>query len=316
MILFFSKNKKDKRGYLDISFSWIFALIVGGFILFGAIYGVTKFIGIQEAKTSGESATDFTNLLNPLELGVESAKSIYLRMPVDSRVNNRCSTAGKFGTQGLSVDEYVRNEWTNAELEVYSQDKYVFSDSMIEGQGFYAFSKDFEYPYKVSSLIYLTSEDETYCFVDPTARIKKELEDLGQENIKVGTSCQTENSINVCFQKTNCDITVGYQEKIVRKSGAIMYFDTDALMYAAIFSDARIYECQLSRLMGRVQALTEIYEEKALSIISTGCVSSALTDLGQLKTSLDSYKSSKDLAMNTQLVKTVETRNNGQCKLW
>lgn len=309
------KTKKDKRAYLDISFSWIFGLIIGGFILFGAIYGVTKFINLEESKTSGEGATEFSVLLNPLELGVETGKSIYLKMPVESRVNLKCNSVGLFGTQTISIDEYIRNRWTNAQVEVYLEDKYIFSDSVEEGKGFYAFSKDFEYPFKISSLIYLTSENDAYCFVDPPAKIKKEIENIAQPNIKTGTACQKD-AITVCFEKSGCDISVAYSQKIVKKTGKTLYFETDALMYGAIFSDARTYECQASRLMSRVKILTEIYEEKALAIIPTGCVSQALGDLGNLRTSLSAYNSSRDLAQNYQLIKNLETKNNGQCKLW
>ena len=38
----------NKKGFLQISFQWIFAIVVGIVILFLAIYGVSKLIGTGE----------------------------------------------------------------------------------------------------------------------------------------------------------------------------------------------------------------------------------------------------------------------------
>jgi len=35
---------RNKKGAMDISFGWIFAVVVGAFILFLTIYGVIKFV--------------------------------------------------------------------------------------------------------------------------------------------------------------------------------------------------------------------------------------------------------------------------------
>ena len=310
------KLTSERRAFLDISFSWIFAIIIGGFILFGAIYGVTKFINIEESKTSGESALEFGTLLNPLELGIESEKSAYISMPLNSRINNKCSVSGTFGSQAISVDEYIRNQWTNSEIDSYFKNKYIFSMPIEEGKGFYVFSKEFDYPFEISSLIYLTSENDIYCFADPPASIKKDLENIDQKNIKIGSSCLKNGSISVCFGRKNCDIIVDYQGKTVEKDDDVVYFDSDSLMYAAIFSDKRNYECQLSRLMKRTNELIKIYETKALDISSRGCISDTLTILNQLESYLDSYSSSEDLSQYSQLIKNLEVKNNAQCKLW
>ena len=59
---------KSKKGYLQISFGWLFAIIVGIVIISLAIYFVTKMIStegtIQSAKTSKEVGI----LLNPLDI--------------------------------------------------------------------------------------------------------------------------------------------------------------------------------------------------------------------------------------------------------
>jgi len=166
--------------------------------------------------------------------------------------------------------------------------------------------------------MYLSSEEKDYCFIDPPVRIQKELMDLNQPNLKLGENCtEDENAIQVCYSDTRCDIVVGYKSKFVRKGKDTMYFEDDSLMYAAIFSGKRSYECQVSRLMKRVQKLTEIYEEKALQVQTVGCVSGVLTDLGNLRVSLDSYKDSEDLSLIQNQIEEIEVANDySKCKLW
>ena len=58
---------KMKKGFLQISFAWLFAIIVGIFILFLAIYGVTKLINVGQYQIDSETAKNLGILLNPLE---------------------------------------------------------------------------------------------------------------------------------------------------------------------------------------------------------------------------------------------------------
>ena len=43
-----------------------------------------------------------------------------------------------------------------------------------------------------------------------------------------------------------------------KKDNGRMYYEGDALMYAAIFSEKEDYECQLDRLMNRAEQLFKI----------------------------------------------------------
>ena len=61
-----------KKAIFGMSFNWIFALIVGGFILFLAIYGAGKFIKTSETTLYTETASKLTALLDPLETGLAS----------------------------------------------------------------------------------------------------------------------------------------------------------------------------------------------------------------------------------------------------
>jgi len=306
-----------KKGFLDISFSWIFAILIGGIILFAAIYGVGKVSRTQETKVSAETATDIGGLLSSLETSIESAKSIYLKLPVESRIRNKCDSYEGFGRVGISIDEYIKNQWASSGINVYFENKYLFSSDYEEGRGFYAFTKPFEFPFKVANLIYLTSEDKEYCFVGTPLKMQKEIDELNQPNLFTENCEKNTSMIQVCFTKTNCDIVVGLTGKYVRKGTEQVYFDGDALMYAAIFSDKDIYECEVLRLMQRTKELTKIYEDKALRVKEVGCNSDVLTDLNLFESEISLLNSSKDLA---QLKLTSDTLKNGndhaKCKLW
>lgn len=306
-----------KKGYLDFSFSWIFALLVGGIILFGAIYGVSKFVNISETKSSVTTGTEFGTLLNPLETGIESGKSIYIKMPVPSRVNNKCEDFGTFGRQVISIDEFINKKWSNSNINVYFENKYLFSDSSSEGKGYYVFSKPFEFPFKVANLMYLIPEEDKYCFINAPEKITKELTELSQANL-FAQNCSDKNYTNVCFTVgKNCDIVVLYGAKTVKKGTQISYFETDALMYAAVFSDKSVYECQTKRLMKRVLELTKIYEEKALNVQKKSCVSGVLTELSLYRTQLEAYNSSIGLSNLYTTMEDINKKNEyAKCKLW
>jgi hypothetical protein len=302
---------------MDISFSWIFAAIVGGLILFGAIYGVTKFISIEEARTSAESAVELGTVLSPLETSIESGKSIYVTTPVESRVTNGCAESGTFGTQQISIEEFIRGGWTENPTMISMESKYIFSEQETEGKSFYAFSKPFEFPFKIANLIYLVSADKKYCFVNPPIKIKKELKELNQENILFEDCENLENIEKVCFSETFCDTVVGYNGEYVKKGESTVHFKSDALMYAAIFSDDKIYECQLKRLIKKTKMLSNLYQEKALFLQSIGCIPEALPLLTELELLMDSYDKSSDLSLISSTVASIKNRNSySKCRLW
>ncbi len=304
---------------MDISFSWIFALIIGGFILFGAIYGVSKFSSMAELKTTSANAMSISAFLNPLETGVEVGKSTYITLPVESRVNNICKLNGEFGSQAISMSQYLKNSWTKTGVSITQRNKYIYSENQMQGRGLFAFSKELSMPFKVSNIIYLTSSDKKYCFINAPVKIKKELTDLNQENILFSECSNLKNTTKVCFSNSNlCDIVVNQGQKTVStKQGATVYYEGDALMYAAIFSDKKLYECTTKRLMKRALALTKLYKEKQLYYINLGCSQDELARLTELESLFKSYNSSEDLSEIKTMTATLKSINRGgSCALW
>lgn len=308
------KRQKNQRGYLQISFAWIFAIIAGVFILFLAIFAVTKFMGQEQTAVDAQTGTEIGILLNPLETGFETGKTTSFTLPVETRISNRCNNNGNFGRQIIQLSQKSFNKWTETGMDVGFSNKYIFSNGIIEGKKFYVFSKPFEFPFKVSDLIYITSSEKSYCFIDPPVRIEKELSNLNQKNLFLD-ECP-DNSLRVCFEGgESCDIKINQNNKFVEKRGEIMYFETDALMYAAIFADREIYECQLERLMQRTEQLASIYDNKASLISNQGC--SLEINLFALRTAAGGFSDSWSLAYIKGIAEDLDDRNDfGVCQLW
>ena len=306
-----------KKGALQISFGWLFAIIVGGFIIFLAIFGVTKLIKTEQTTLDAQTGQEIGVLLNPLETSFQSAITTSFTMPTESRIYNRCNNVGSFGKQLIRISQKSFNKWTETNLDVGFANKYIFSKEIVEGKKFYIFSKPFNLPFKVADLMYMTSSKEIYCFVDAPEEIEEEIQTIKQENL-LTKNC-SDNMINVCFFG-DCDINVEYSygRGYVEKQGDKMYFVSDALMYAAIFGDADVYECQLKRLMQRIEELSLIYRDKAILIGKRGCDLEINTDLAELNILAGNLEDSEDILWLETKTEKLNDKNDaaGVCKLW
>ncbi len=312
------KISNQKRGQLNISFAWLFAIIVGATILVLVIFGTTRVIktGGQEQQIVG--AKGLSVLLNPLETGFESAVSTPLSTNVETRIYANCNEFGNFGEQRISLSEFSFNKWQTPSSEISFESKYIFSNSpYVEGKNFYLFSKPFEFPFKVADLIYLTSSEDKYCFENAPENIKKEIEQIKQPNLIVDCSGK-EDYIRVCFNGgSKCDIEVNYQAKSVKKSGNSVYFESDSLMYATIFSNKEIYECQVQRLLKRTEELSLLYQEKGLLLIKEGCQKDLTEELMDFRTEITRIDSSSKLSNVESLIENIDDKNKKlDCSLW
>ena len=306
--------KLNKRGF-EVSFAWLFAIIVGSVILFLAIYGTTKTIDSGNLESSAKTSKQLGILLNPLETSFESGLSVPISTSVETRIYNTCSDYAGFGKQGIQISEKSFNKWPDPLLENTFTNKYIFSENPTEGKNFYVFSKPFEFPFKIADLIYITSEKEKFCFVNAPEHIEEEITDLNQVNLFV-ENCP-EDSIQVCFGGSNCDIQVSYLDNYVQRYNSRVYFETDALMYGAIFADSSNYECQVQRLIAHLESLIVLYKEKDVIISSQQCDSNLQGDLVNLYNVIQNIEDSSQLLELENLIKTIENKNAySSCKLW
>ncbi|MBU2562054.1 MAG: hypothetical protein KKF68_00120 [Nanoarchaeota archaeon] len=306
----------EKKGYLELPFAWLFAIVAGAFILFLAIFFATKLINLEQTSIDAQTGKEIGILLNPLETSFEAGKTTSFIMPVDTRIYNKCNNKGIFGRQIIQISQKSFNKWTETDLEVGFSNKYIFSENYTEGKKFYLFSKPFEFPFKISDLIYMTSSNKIYCFKDPPLNIEEELASLNQGNIRIN-NCSGE-SIKICFSGgSECEVDVNYEYKWVIRNSEKVYFEKDALMYAAIFSDKKTYECQLKRLMQRVNQLALLYQDKADFVSKAGCESNLKQDLLMLSNSASDFEDSSNLGVLAINVESIKDKNNfADCELW
>lgn len=311
---FFSKNHK---GALEISFGWLFAIVAGIVIIVLAIYLSTRLIGTEQETKSAETGKEIGILLNPLETSFESAQTTSITIPVETRINNKCDLTGTFGKQIIQLDQKSFNKWTKTDVDVFFYNKYIFSEENIEGKKFYIFSKPFDFPFKVADLVYMIPSGKRYCFIGSPEDIEEELSSLNQENLLI-ENCSG-NEIEVCFNNQNCDINVDYDSGIIEKDEDVVYFDEEdtALMYAGIFSDKAIYECQLKRLMLRIEKLSVLYADKENVNTDLECDETLNGDLIELNNLAENFEDSGSLEIVKIKADVIEEKNDARrCLLW
>lgn len=317
---------ENKRGF-DFSFGWIFAIIVGGIIIFLAIYATTRFVDLERTQIDTEAGKEIGIILSPIETSLEDSRGTILEMPRESRIFNDCDSYGNFGSQQISVSTKsgIGEEWQRPGFKSTFYNKYLFSSQTMEGKRFVVFVKSFEMPFKVADVMTLFPEDKMYCFINPSREVEEDLSDLNEtfpglnvnfvDNIE---DCDTL-SEKVCFEAVDrdCDTIVNTQAKSVKKYGQTMYY-TDSLIYGAVFSDPGVYECQVKRLMKRISELSLLYYDKTNFLTPRGCSSNMGDDLITYSSESADVNSSAELKQLEVLSKYIGDKNEriSECKLF
>lgn len=314
---------QNKKG-IEMSFGWIFALIVGMAILFLSIYGVSKLIDTERQVVDTTSAQKLGSVLFPVSTGLEdSYKPEPIVFPGDTRIEVACNLQGPLGENSLKVSRRsgIGEPWQNSGIPAVSKDSYVFSEKNLESKEFYSLIKPIAMPFKIGDAVVVW--DKQYCFVAPPGTVEDEITALGLDSSKIEVVdseniCPRESKV-VCFsgRKNSCDVTVDITNKRVSKDSGDVYYE-DSLLFGAIISDPEIYECQIERIGKRAERLSSIYHGKSVSIStkSNGCSSI-------MQNNLKFYgEVSKDLSSN-ELGRLIETGNelerlnrNAICQLW
>jgi hypothetical protein len=269
----------NRKGF-ELSFGWLFAIIVGAVIIFLAIYAAGKLASNQNQIINTETGKELGILLSPVETNLESGELSFITFPRDTKVGNMCSDLGNFGSQKINITSDTGISGGN-DVGVASSfyNKYIFSSTIIDGKTLYVFAKPVEIAYKIADLILIWSDKESYCFVMPPREIEDELSAMKPKNIYVAevaskiSNC-SKSSKKVCFTantNTKCDIQVSMNSKAVTKGNSTVYFEGTALLYGAIFASPSTYECQVKRLMKRNSELALLYAGKANNLGSRGC---------------------------------------------
>lgn len=312
-------GKMKKKGFMEMSFSWLFALIVGAVVLFLAIYMATQLIKTQGTKQGAEISKDIGIVFDPLETGFEDSKTTILDIGIRSKITNICENYGNFGSQGIRTSQKIFGKEQGGDITITFENKYIFSQKIIEDSRFYIFSRKFDFPFKVADLIFMIPESHTYCLISPPQEIKNITYALNLSNIYNVTnanSCPDFVIERVCFGSGgNCTIRVNTGAKTVSKGAELMKYGDESTMLAAIFSDKDIYECEMKRVIKRVESLAYIYNQKKSFVSSKNCNSRA--NLDSLVFGASSYESSDDLAgLYGAKNEIARSTNFAECQLW
>jgi hypothetical protein len=312
-------QSENKKGALEISFGWLFAIIAGAVIIFLAIYISSRIINSSQETASAETGKEIEILLNPMETSFESSQMTSMTIPTETRINNICEESGNFGRQGIRLDQKSFGKWVETSTNVFFTNKYIFSDGIIEGRKFYLFSKPFSLPFKVADLIYIIPSTKQYCFEGAPSDIAEEISNLNKNVITI-SNC-SEDSVKVCFNSAGCDISVNINSGTVTKNRTKMYYsgigEDDSLMYAAIFSDKTTYECQLSRLILRMKRINDLYREKAAFVEKAGCEEIIIPYLNEFESLMNSFSNSLNLGdLATKAIEIENVNKAGECLTW
>jgi len=306
----------------QMSFNWIFAIVVGAIIIFLALFFASRYLNIERYKYDSEMADKLAILLNPLETSFVSSTATLIEFPVETRISVQCKHEG-IGREELRVatKSPTGDAWQEFGAAQSIHNKYIFSNDIEEGKTLYIFSKQFKMPFDIADLIYATTSN--YCFVAPPQGVGDELRDLNASQMQLAyrkSECR-QKSRTVCFGSRNCDINVYglcyygcsdlYEHGFIQQGDEKVYYNGNALMYAAIFSKSELYECNIRRLLSRTSMLSRLYIEKTKLLDARGCatgkLSSKLLDLNYNALSL---VSSANMVMLRDKAKEVESANN------
>lgn len=311
----------------QISFQFVFAIITGAVILFLAFFATSKYVNLQRYQYDTEIAASLSVLLNPVESSIAAATATKIELPVQTRLQLSCLYSG-IGRDDLKIatKSTVAEQWQEYSAAQNIYNKYVFA-RYEEGKTLNIFSKPFEMPFKIADLIYVTMSD--YCFVYPPDSVYSELNGLNMSNVQIADrlgECK-KGSRTVCFASSSCDINVFgqcygydcndlYDYGIVenRESGKadMVYYLESPLMYAAIFSDADLYKCNVQRIMYRLNLVSKLYAEKSKILDARGCGTGKLRDkLALLGAEASSLTKSENIQPIKETAKKVDLENAG-----
>jgi len=305
-------EKGDCRG--QFNFVWMFAIIVGGSILFFAIYGAMNWGDLIRYRGESEVAKSISILVDPLQAGFADGSFGKIIFGDETKIRNLCFEEG-FGRNEISVSTKsdIGESWGDGGIATSIKSKYIFSREENIGTEFFVFSKSFDFPYEVSDMLFLTSEK--YCFFDAPEDVKEDVSFLRIANIEIDENCTFEDAVKVCFSSGgDCDVRVygDLESGSVDKDGDEMNY-VGNLLYAAIFSEKEIYECNIQRLLFRTGEIAGVFAEKVDYMDARGCNSNLKSDLLQFKEAVSGGISASVINSAEQL----DRRNRRElCGVW
>jgi hypothetical protein len=324
---------KNKKG-VEMNFAFIFSLIVGGVILFLAIYFAVSVTRTGGEVTSSFEANRFVISLQPYELAIASGSSEKVDFEENILIENYCSS-WEFGSQEITLSKKPLSRGKlQRGVPIPVTNKYVFSNIAEEGSLFQVLVQPVEIPFKVSEIIIISSNE--YCFQNTPQKIKNEVSMLNLGNVKIqedeeclgdeisvcfvgsGENCNEENIIvkDLCTGSECDDFEYG---KVTKKNSygheqELYYYDN--LIYGAIFSDTEVYNCNVKRILYRARTLAKLYSEQSNLVRINGCGSVNVASLAGYLRGVENL-TGDNIYLFVEEIKSLERAHNAAgCKLW
>ncbi len=312
---------KNKRGIF--SFVWLFAIFAGIAILILSIYGAVKVTRTQEFVSDTEIAKQLTILTDPIEAGFAQTTTATLSLPGPTRIRNICGSIN-FGHNYLSSSTYNRKKWSAYGVETKTSDKYIFSEEIIEGEKIHIISEKFSYPYKVSDVLVMVPDTNTYCFNNAPEEIKTQIDSWRIDTLIAGNCSENDKAIQVCFESSKCDIGIygackncesKYEYGTIMDERSVKKY-VEGLMFAALFSDSENYDCNIERLMYRTSKVAQVFIDRIPLASSRDCSSNLGVQLINFRT-LTENATSQDLPNLKVLADELDNRASLEvCRPW
>ena len=260
----------SKKGVVEIQFNWIFVLIAGAIII-----SIFTTIIVKQKDISQASADSL--LIKSIDAIISGSESI----PGTVKQTAIPKTKIEFRCNGYSIGDFSKQ--FNA--------MNVFAPSVLEGNSIITLTLDWNVPYRVASLVYLTSPRIRYVFIMDSDDIfanaifdmipgkinKEKYIDIGRIPDKNGYEARI-----IFFNPPPSGIPDNLKGakkitalQIDKDRNAIQFFNdefkpTEGFSYAgeptllgAIFTDdPAIYKCSMKNAFKKLNIVSEIYQDK------------------------------------------------------
>jgi len=261
-----------KKGVIE--FGWIFSIIVGAVVLFLAFYFIGTHMAREGMVKETLEAQNLDAALNPFGyLSIMNATKNPLELSAKSEVEIRCDSSGAIGYDSIKTIGTGKNAGAGIVRNVY--DKYIYADiSGIQLKSMEGMAVSLKAPWRIADLIMLWPFGKKYCFTESVPEeIRDEMNRTGIQNIFIeygNESCPEESATIGISCSRGYDISICQKENYIEKNGVKLFYYGNSLMYAAVFSEQELYNCNLNRLGKRLALQGSLYEAKANN---TGCAS-------------------------------------------
>lgn len=240
----------EQRKGIEMTFNWIFSIIVGAIILTFFVY-----FAIQNTDLFGNLSA------KQVSLELDNAFSGFQTTLVETNLEFNKPIKLEFKCENITGD-VKENILINDKGKSILRDKIIFAPDKMEDTKFLLFTSEWKVPYKIANFIFLTSPKEQYDLENEPS----DFEFVSDSNVgrkiefnKNSAKCTTDSEkviINYQIDEYN-----EYYGWICNSNGEYGFYGK-AMIYAVIFS-YNFDDCLYSLMIEKLNLVSSLYGEKA-----------------------------------------------------